>query len=72
VANLSDVPRHGYRVGLSIGGPWRMLLRTDHERFGGLATELPPLAVVPLPWEHRGHSTVLTLPPRTVLYLAPG
>jgi 1,4-alpha-glucan branching enzyme len=72
VANLSDVPRHGYRVGLSIGGPWRMLLRTDHERFGGLATELPPLAVEPLPWQHRGHSTVLTLPPRTVLYLAPG
>ena len=29
VCNFSPVPRHGYRVGLPVGGRWRELLNTD-------------------------------------------
>jgi 1,4-alpha-glucan branching enzyme len=71
IANLSDLPRHGYRVGLRSGGPWSVLLRTDDVRFGGLGAELPELAVEPTPWQRREHSALVTLPPRTVLYVAP-
>ena len=35
VANLTPVPRHGYRVGLPRGGRWVDVLNTDDERWGG-------------------------------------
>ncbi|MFZ6005932.1 MAG: 1,4-alpha-glucan branching protein GlgB [Actinomycetota bacterium] len=72
VANLSDLPRHGYRVGLRQAGRWSVILRTDHVRYGGLATDLPELVVEHTPWQHRSHSALVFLPPRSVLYLALG
>ena len=35
VANLSPVPRQGYRVGLPFGGRWTEVLNTDATEFGG-------------------------------------
>jgi 1,4-alpha-glucan branching enzyme len=71
IANLSDLPRHGYRVGLRAGVPWSVLFRSDDICFGGGGTDLPDLHVEPTPWQRRSHSALVTLPARSVLYLAP-
>ena len=71
VANLSDLPRHGYRVGLRHPGAWSVVLRSDDARFGGPGGADVSLSPEPTPWQSRAHSTVVTLPARTVLYLAP-
>ena len=73
VANLSEVWRHDYRVGLRFGGPWSVVLSTAAERFGGRGDGAHGEVVVEATsWQGRSHSTVVTIPPRTVLYLAPG
>lgn len=71
VANLSDVPRPHYRVGLTGDAPWETILSTDHVRFGGATADLAPIVVEPTPWQGRPHSAVLSLPVRSVTYLAP-
>ncbi|MGQ0830748.1 MAG: 1,4-alpha-glucan branching protein GlgB [Microthrixaceae bacterium] len=71
IANLSDLPRHGYRIGLRGGGSWSIALRSDDQCFGGGGGALPEVEVEATPWQHRGHSAVVTLPARSVLYLAP-
>ncbi len=71
IANLADLPRHGYRVGLRAGVPWSVLFRSDDICFGGGGTDRPDLHVEPTPWQRRSHSALVTLPARSVLYLAP-
>ncbi len=71
VANLSDLPRHGYRVGLRAGGGWSVALRSDAAAFGGPGATPLDVAAEPTPWQGRSHSTLLTLPARTVLYVVP-
>ena len=71
VANLSDVPRHGYRVGLRTPVAWSVVLRSDDVRFGGAGHGDIPLASEPTPWQGRSHSTVVAVPARSVLFLAP-
>ncbi len=61
VANFSPVVREGYRLRLPHAGPWRRILDTDEEVYGGSGVRpadtleaddgsatvvLPPLAVV--------------------------
>ncbi|HEX4866039.1 MAG TPA: 1,4-alpha-glucan branching protein GlgB [Acidimicrobiales bacterium] len=73
VANLSGSWLHGYRVGLRSESPWHVLLSTAETRFGGHGHGPAGEVVVDdIPWQHRPASTVLDVPPRTVLYLAPG
>jgi 1,4-alpha-glucan branching enzyme len=73
VANLSGAWVHGYRVGLAVDGPWHVLLSTVDERFAGHGHgPIGALAVDQEPWQHRPSSVALDLPPRSVLYLAPG
>ncbi|HUR18367.1 MAG TPA: 1,4-alpha-glucan branching protein GlgB [Acidimicrobiales bacterium] len=72
VANLSPVPREGYRIGLPSAGAWREVLNTDALGFGGSGVgaggEVQAM-------EHPAHglpcSVALTLPPLAVLWLAP-
>ncbi len=71
LANLSDLPRHGYRVGLQGGGSWSVVLRSDDARFGGPGSDLPEIVVESTPWQKSSHSGLVTIPARTVLYLAP-
>ena len=40
VANLTPVPRHGYRLGVPSAGEWSVRLDTDSSRYGGSDHEL--------------------------------
>jgi 1,4-alpha-glucan branching enzyme len=72
LANLTPVPRYGYRVGLPEGGDWEVLLNTDAVEFAGSGIEVGPvLHADETPWHGLDHSTVLTLPPLAVVWLAP-
>jgi 1,4-alpha-glucan branching enzyme len=72
VANLTPVPRPGYRLGLPRPGEWRVVLGTDDDRFGGSGHEIGALHFDPdLPWQGQAGSVVLTLPPLSALWLAP-
>ncbi|WP_026912228.1 1,4-alpha-glucan branching protein GlgB [Patulibacter minatonensis] len=72
VANLSPVPREGYRVGLPRGGPWRVAVNTDAAGYGGSdagsAGRVDPDDV---PWHGQPCSAELALPPLGVLWLVP-
>ncbi len=77
VANLTPVPRHGYRLGVPVAGDWRVLIDTDNRRYGGSGHELVPdggdaLSVdTDTPWQGQPYSLRLTLPPLSVVVLAP-
>ena len=71
VANLTPVPRPGFRLGLPRGGTWELLLDTDGARFGGSdyrggRTDLP---VDASSWQGQPQSTVIDLPPLGVIWL---
>jgi 1,4-alpha-glucan branching enzyme len=69
VANLTPVPRHGYRVGLPSGGPWRELINTDDLRYGGSGLVNPDMDADELGWQGHPYSALLTLPPLGVVLL---
>ncbi len=72
LANLTPVPRYGYRVGLPHGGAWEVLLNTDATCFAGSGTDVGPvLEAEARPWHGEDHSVVLTLPPLGIVWLAP-
>jgi 1,4-alpha-glucan branching enzyme len=71
VANLTPVPRHGYRLGLPHEGRWVDVLNTDDERWGGSGVVQPEVATDGTPWQGQRDSAVLTLPPLAVRWLAP-
>ncbi|WP_210495143.1 1,4-alpha-glucan branching protein GlgB [Patulibacter sp. SYSU D01012] len=72
VANLSPVPREGYRVGLPVRGPWREALNTDAHAYGGSGVgnggRVEPDET---PWHGQPCSAEITLPPLGVLWLVP-
>ena len=64
VANLSPVPRHGYRLGLPRAGRWREALNSDATDYGGSGVgNLGGADSRPQPWHGRAHSVEITLPP---------
>jgi 1,4-alpha-glucan branching enzyme len=73
LANLTPVPRYGYRVGLPSAGSWEVLLDSDAEAFGGggAVAGAPVVEAEPVPWHGQPASAALTLPPLGVLWLAP-
>jgi len=72
LANLTPVPRYGYRVGLPEGGEWEVLVNTDAGVYAGSGIEVGPvLTADTTEWHAQPHSTVLTLPPLAVVWLAP-
>jgi 1,4-alpha-glucan branching enzyme len=72
LANLTPVPRYGYRVGLPHAGRWEVLLNSDATCFGGSGTEVGPvLEAEARSWHGEDHSVVLTMPPLGVVWLAP-
>ena len=78
VANLTPVPRHGYRLGVPAGPTaWQVLLDTDAAAYGGSGHEvlLDGAATVEpdpsTPWQGQPASLLLTLPPLSVVVLGP-
>ena len=72
VANLSPVPREGYRVGLPRGGSWSEALNTDSRYYGGSGVgNLGAVQAGEIPWHDQPFSALLTLPPLGVLWLRP-
>jgi 1,4-alpha-glucan branching enzyme len=72
VANLSPVPRPGYRLGLPRSTRWREALNTDSTYYGG--SDVGNLGVVepePLPWHGQPVSAEITLPPLAAVWLVP-
>ena len=76
-ANLTPVPRPGYRLGAPRPGDWRVECSTDDTRFGGSGHEVVPgggtvVSTDPdTPWQGQPGSLLLTLPPLAVVVLAP-
>jgi 1,4-alpha-glucan branching enzyme len=71
-ANLSPVPRHGYRLGLPRSGRWREALNTDSGYYGGSDQgNLGGVAADGIGWHGQPFSAEFTLPPLGVLWLVP-
>jgi 1,4-alpha-glucan branching enzyme len=72
VANLSPVPRHGYRLGLPRSGKWVEALNTDSTYYGGSDVgNLGGVEAEPAGWNSQPFSAEVTLPPLGALWLVP-
>jgi 1,4-alpha-glucan branching enzyme len=71
VANLTPVPRHGYRLGLPIAGRWLELLDTDWDGIGGSGISNGEAWTDGVEWHGYPQSLVITLPPLSVVWFAP-
>lgn len=72
VANLSPIPRPGYRLGLPRAGRWREVLNTDSEHFGGSNVGNGGAVQAREPgWHWLEHSAYVNLPPLAVIWLTP-
>jgi 1,4-alpha-glucan branching enzyme len=72
VANLSPMPRPGYRLGLPRACRWREALNTDSTYYGG--SDVGNLGAVepdPVPWHGESVSAEVTLPPLAAIWLVP-
>ncbi len=73
VSSFTPVPRLGYRVGVPFGGPWRELLNSDSELYGGSNVGNAGLVMAEeVPWSNQPHRVTLNIPPLGTLYLKPG
>jgi 1,4-alpha-glucan branching enzyme len=72
VCNFTPVVRHAYRIGVPLEGPWRELLNTDAEVYGGSGVRNGgPLEAKTTPWHGRPCCLELTLPPLATVLLEP-
>jgi len=72
VANMSPVPRVGYRLGLPLPGAWREVLNTDAVDFGGSGVgNMGSVHTDGTGWHGRPTSAEVTLPPMSTLWLTP-
>ncbi|MEM9227608.1 MAG: alpha amylase C-terminal domain-containing protein, partial [Verrucomicrobiota bacterium] len=63
VANLTPVPRIGYRIGIPQAGYWKELINTNADVYGGTGAGLSGGVVSdPIPWDGREHSLHVDLP----------
>jgi 1,4-alpha-glucan branching enzyme len=69
-ANLTPVPRHGYRIGVPGPGRWVEILNTDAADYGGSGQgNLGEVESAPVPLHGSPHSIEVTLPPLAVIVL---
>src|SRR5204863_2191959 len=72
VANLSPVPRYGYRLGLPKPCRWKEAINTDSTYYGGSDVgNLGGLEPEPIPWHDQPFSAEVTLPPLAAIWLVP-
>jgi len=73
VANLTPVPREGYRVGFPRVGTYQEVLNTDSNGYGGSGVgNMGQIQTEAHPWDGQEASAALTLPPLSVLWFCPG
>jgi 1,4-alpha-glucan branching enzyme len=73
VLNLTPLPRYNYRVGLPVEGPWREVLNTDAEPYGGgNVGNLGGVTAEPYKVHGQPFSAAMTLPPLGVVAFRPG
>ena len=70
VANLTPVPRQGYRVGLPQPGRWVEIFNSDSAKFGGSNATVGDVTAEAVGWNDLDCSAELTLPPLGVVWLA--
>ena len=70
LANLTPVPRRGYRVGLPGAGTWREVLNTDDVRWAGSGVVNERIVAEQVAWQGCSRSAVVTLPPLGVIWLS--
>ncbi len=71
-ANLSPVPREGYRIGLPRGGRWREVLNTDSQVYGGSGVgNHRGVQAESVAWHDQPFSAPVTLPPLAAIWLVP-
>ncbi|WP_448206867.1 1,4-alpha-glucan branching protein GlgB [Azospirillum sp. sgz302134] len=64
VCNFTPIPRHGYRVGVSLPGRYEEVVNTDAAEYGGSGVGNPGgVATEDIAWHGRPHSLNVTLPP---------
>jgi 1,4-alpha-glucan branching enzyme len=72
ICNFTPVPRHGYRVGVPVGGDYVEVLNSDAAIYGGSNVgNVGMVTAQPIPEHGRPFSLVLTLPPLAGLILKP-
>jgi 1,4-alpha-glucan branching enzyme len=72
IFNFTPVPRHGYEIGVPMGGAWRELLNSDAEVYGGSGLGNAGFVHARSETRHgRPFSLTLTLPPLAALFLQP-
>jgi 1,4-alpha-glucan branching enzyme len=72
VANFTPVERVGYRIGLPRAGRWREVMNTDAAIYGGgNRGNMGGVTAEERPWHDQPASTVVTLPPLSVIMLMP-
>ncbi len=70
VCNFTPIPRHGYRIGVDISGPWREILNTDATRYAGSnVSNGKTVEAKPVPSHGRSASLELTIPPLATLMM---
>jgi 1,4-alpha-glucan branching enzyme len=70
LANLTPVPRDGYRVGLPREGRWEVVLDTDSGYYAGTDwAGVGEYVTEPVPWHGFEQSIPARLPPLAVVYL---
>ncbi|MEY2433810.1 MAG: 1,4-alpha-glucan branching enzyme [Acidimicrobiaceae bacterium] len=71
IANLTPVPRHGYRLGLPVAGRWVEVLNTDATEFGGSGVVNGEVWTDDVGWHGHPQSVAVTMPPLGVAWFAP-
>ncbi|MFK7963892.1 MAG: 1,4-alpha-glucan branching protein GlgB [Burkholderiaceae bacterium] len=72
VGNLTPAPRQPYRVGLPVGGHWKVILSTDASEYGGSGNSSETeITAEPIAWHGRQFSAELALPPLAAIILKP-
>jgi 1,4-alpha-glucan branching enzyme len=70
VANLSPVPKTGWRLGLPGPGEYEEILNSDADAYGGANTgNMGAVVAEKVPWHGLDHSALMTLPPLGVVWL---
>jgi 1,4-alpha-glucan branching enzyme len=70
VSNMTPVPRHGYRIGVPVGGAWREVLNTDSGFYGGSNVgNAGRVEATPIHAHGQSHSVELILPPLATIFL---